>query len=161
MTEIVVAEPFDSEKLPVTLVSEKWKTSDLLGRFYAFEVAHNFDRASSGQGVRQFKTSLLQRLEQDDEVTLRKRRGKSDLHELRRVYWQYKDYIIKHGGYTLETREKLIKARAVASVLFVILNAVTPTTDFQALAETDPSRSEFYEPYSRSRRCSSFNNATS
>ncbi|KAK4383573.1 putative callose synthase 8 [Sesamum angolense] len=121
MTEIVVAEPFDSEKLPVTLVSEVQRFFRVanqieideprvayLCRFYAFEVAHNFDRASSGQGVRQFKTSLLQRLGQDDEVTLRKRRGKSDLHELRRVYWQYKDYIIKHGGeYTLETRPLL------------------------------------------------------
>lgn len=34
------------------------------GRFHAFEIAHNRDRNSSGRGVRQFKTSLLRRLEQ-------------------------------------------------------------------------------------------------
>ncbi|KAL0399594.1 UNVERIFIED_CONTAM: putative callose synthase 8 [Sesamum radiatum] len=156
-----VPEPFDSEKLPITLVSEIQRFLRVanqieideprvayLCRFHAFEVAHNLDRNSSGRGVRQFKTSLLQRLEQDEEVTIRKRREKSDLRELRRVYRQYKDYIIKHGGeYTLETREKLIKARAIASVLFEVLNTVTSAAGFQALAEADPSRSEFFVPY--------------
>ncbi|KAL8512379.1 hypothetical protein ACS0TY_018750 [Phlomoides rotata] len=156
-----IPEPFDSEKLPVTLVSEIQRflrVANLieideprvayLCRFHAFEVAHNLDRNSCGRGVRQFKTSLLQRLEQDEDLTIIKRKEKSDLRELRRVYRQYKDYIIKHGAdYTLENREKLMKARAVASVLFEVLNTVTSAAGSQALADPDQSRSEFYVPY--------------
>lgn len=45
--------------------SKDWNFLNLgLGRFHAFEIAHHMDRNSTGRGVRQFKTSLLQRLEQ-------------------------------------------------------------------------------------------------
>ncbi|KAL6975553.1 hypothetical protein U1Q18_024347 [Sarracenia purpurea var. burkii] len=99
-------EPFDSEKLPVSLVSDIQRflrVANLieieeprvayLCRFHAFEVAHNLDQNSSGRGVRQFKTSLLQRLEQDEEITIRRRKEKSDLRELNRVYRENIDYI--------------------------------------------------------------------
>jgi callose synthase len=34
-----------------------------VGRFHAFENAHNLDPNSTGRGVKQFKTYLLHRLE--------------------------------------------------------------------------------------------------
>ncbi|GAA0169377.1 hypothetical protein LIER_23880 [Lithospermum erythrorhizon] len=158
-----VAEAFDSEKLPVTLVSDIQRflrVANLieleeprvayLCRFHAFEVAHNLDRNSSGRGVRQFKTSLLQRLEQDEEVTIRKRKEKSDIRELRRVYRQFKDFIIKHGGEVhLDNRAKLINARAIASVLYEVLSTVTNAATSQALADAESvnAKSEIYVPY--------------
>ncbi|KAI5332850.1 hypothetical protein L3X38_022979 [Prunus dulcis] len=145
-----VPEPFESERLPASLASEIQRflrvanliESDepriaYLCRFHAFEIAHNMDRNSSGRGVRQFKTSLLQRLEQDEETTITKRKEMSDIRELRRVYHAYKEYIIKHdGAFHLENshREKLIDARRIGSVLFEVLKTVSNTTGPQALA---------------------------
>lgn len=145
-----VPEPFESERLPASLASEIQRflrvanliESDepriaYLCRFHAFEIAHNMDRNSSGRGVRQFKTSLLQRLEQDEETTITKRKEMSDIRELRRVYHVYKEYIIKHdGAFHLENshREKLIDARRIGSVLFEVLKTVSNTTGPQALA---------------------------
>ncbi|KAI3779455.1 hypothetical protein L2E82_09174 [Cichorium intybus] len=62
----------------------------------------------------------------DEDVTYRKRKEKSDVHEVRRVYREYKDYIIKHGGEsTLENRDALIKAGAIAVVLYEVSNTLT------------------------------------
>ncbi|KAK4355329.1 hypothetical protein RND71_024300 [Anisodus tanguticus] len=139
-----VPEPFDSEKLPVTLISEIQRflrVANLieedeprvayLCRFHAFEVAHNLDR--NGRGVRQFKTALLQRLEQDEEVTFRKRKERIDLRELRRAYRQ----------------ERLTKARAIASVLFEVLDTVSRAAGVQALAGSESSdvKSELFVSY--------------
>ncbi|XP_050112527.1 putative callose synthase 8 [Malus sylvestris] len=144
-----VPEPFESERLPATLASEIQRflrVANLieteepriayLCRFHAFEIAHNMDRNSTGRGVRQFKTSLLQRLEQDEETTITKRKEKSDIRELRRVYHDYKEYIIKNDrAFHLENRhrEKLINARRIGSVLFEVLKTVSNTNP-QALA---------------------------
>ncbi|XP_023756013.1 putative callose synthase 8 [Lactuca sativa] len=155
-----VPEPFDSEKLPVTLRSEIQRflrVANLIDaqeprvaclcRFHAFVVAHDLDRNSRGRGVRQFKTALLQRLEQDEVVTYRKRKEKSDVREVRRVYREYKDYIIKHGGEsTLENRDALIKAGAIAAVLYEVSNTLTKAAGTQGNADNDVNRrSEFYD----------------
>ncbi|XP_059283126.1 putative callose synthase 8 [Lycium ferocissimum] len=159
-----VPQPFDSEKLPLTLASSGiqrfLRVANLieseeprvayLCRFHAFEVAHNLDRNSNGQGVRQFKTSLLQRLEQDEEVTFRKRKERTDLRELRRAYLEYKGFIIKHGGESnLENRKRLTKARAIASVLFEVLDPVSRPAGVQALAGSESSgvKSELFVSY--------------
>ncbi|PON83360.1 Glycosyl transferase [Trema orientale] len=160
-----VPEPFESERVPPTLAAEIQRflrVANLveideprvafLCRVHAFEIAHNMDKNSSGRGVRQFKTSLLQRLEQDEETTYRKRKEKSDIRELRRVYHEYKEFIVKHGRtFAIENshREKLINACAIASVLFEVLKRITIAANPQALAnrESANTKSEFFVPY--------------
>ncbi|KAL0743640.1 hypothetical protein Bca4012_085153 [Brassica carinata] len=168
-----VSEPFDSERLPATLASEIQRFLRIanlveseepriayLCRFHAFEIAHHLDRNSTGRGVRQFKTSLLQRLEQaesyasscDEEFTVIRRKEKSDVRELKRVYHAYKEYIIKHGAtFNLDhsQREKLVNARRIASVLYEVLKTVTSGAGPQAIADRESIRakSEFYVPY--------------
>ncbi|KAK4256006.1 hypothetical protein QN277_008927 [Acacia crassicarpa] len=145
-----VPEPFDSERLPTVFASEIQRflrVANLiereeprvayLCRFHAFVIAHQKDKHSTGRGVRQFKTALLQRLEQDEEAT-RKRKDKSDSRELKRVYHEYRDYFIKHDKtFDLEHchREKLINARDIASVLFEVLKTVINAAGPQALIE--------------------------
>lgn len=142
-------EPFDSERLPTVFASEIQRflrVANLLGkeeprvaylcRVHAFVIAHYLDKNSSGRGVRQFKTSLLHRLEQDEHVT--KKRGTSDIRELKRVYRSYRDYYTRHDkAFDLEQsrREKLINAQYIASVLFEVLKTVTDPASTQALIE--------------------------
>jgi callose synthase len=141
--------PFDSERLPTVFASEIQRflrVANLLEReeprvaylcrVHAFVIAHNLDKNSSGRGVRQFKTSLLHRLEQDENAT--KRGGIGDIRELKRVYHVYRDYFARNNkAFDLEQsrREKLINARIIASVLFEVLKTVTNTPSNQALTE--------------------------
>ncbi|XP_028551898.1 putative callose synthase 8 isoform X3 [Dendrobium catenatum] len=78
------------------------------GRFHAFVKIHMMDQNSSGRGVRQLKTSLLQRLQQDEEVTKALRTKKSDAREL--------EY--------LHLKKKAENAFEIASVLMEVLKAV-------------------------------------
>ncbi|CAN6827782.1 unnamed protein product [Brassica oleracea] len=60
-----------------------------IGRFHAFERAHTMDPTSSGRGVRQFKTYLLHKL-QEEEPT-------SDPNEIQTYYQNFYEDNIENG----------------------------------------------------------------
>ncbi|KAL6567158.1 hypothetical protein OROMI_015562 [Orobanche minor] len=97
-----------------------------LCRFYAFEKAHRLDPTSSGRGVRQFKTALLQRLEQysENETTLSARKG-SDAREMKNFYQLYYRRLCKLP--LIKQIARLTKAYQTAAVLFEVLKAVNLT----------------------------------
>ncbi|KAH6789679.1 callose synthase 1 [Perilla frutescens var. frutescens] len=99
-----------------------------LCRFYAFEKAHRLDPTSSGRGVRQFKTALLQRLERENETTLVVRKG-SDAREMKNFYQlYYRKYIeALQNAADKADRARLTKAYQTAAVLFEVLKAVNLT----------------------------------
>ncbi|KAM6584955.1 hypothetical protein CsatB_011957 [Cannabis sativa] len=160
-----VPEPFESERLPPTLATEIQRflrVANLveieepriafLCRVHAFEIAHNMDKNSSGRGVRQFKTSLLKRLESDEITTLMKRKETSDVRELRRVYREYKEYIyqnVRNSALEHSHREMLINAYTIASVLLEVLTRITSAANPQALANRERAnkKADFFVPY--------------
>ncbi|GAV68223.1 hypothetical protein CFOL_v3_11726, partial [Cephalotus follicularis] len=91
-------------------------------QFYAFEKAHRLDPSSSGRGVRQFKTALLQRQERENDPTLMGRVKKSDAREMQSFYQHYyKKYIqaLQNTADKLD-RAQLTKAYQTANVLFEV-----------------------------------------
>ncbi|XP_075650184.1 callose synthase 1-like [Castanea sativa] len=106
-----------------------------LCRFYAFEKALRLDPTSSGRGVRQFKTALLQRLERENEMTLAGR-AKSDAREMQSFYhYYYKNNIQALQNATdKHDRAQLTKAYQTSAVLFEVLKAVNQT---EAVEMTD------------------------
>ncbi|KAK4760051.1 hypothetical protein SAY87_023182 [Trapa incisa] len=125
-----------------------------LCRFYAFEKAHTLDPKSTGRGVRQFKTALLQRLERENEITLQGK-TKSDAREMQDFYQHYyKKYIqALQKAADRADRAQLTKAYQTASVLFEVLKAVTRTESVEVadeILETQAKvaeKKELYRPY--------------
>ncbi|XP_043691050.1 callose synthase 3-like isoform X2 [Telopea speciosissima] len=130
---------FDSEVVPSSLVdiapilrvANEIESSNprvaYLCRFYAFEKAHRLDPTSSGRGVRQFKTALLQRLERENDPTLKGRVKKSDAREMQSYYQQYYKKYIQELQRDKADRAQLTKAYQTAAVLFEVLKAVNLT----------------------------------
>ncbi|XP_039159176.1 callose synthase 3 [Eucalyptus grandis] len=136
---------FDSEVVPSSLVeiapilrvANEVESSNprvaYLCRFYAFEKAHRLDPTSSGRGVRQFKTALLQRLERENDPTLKGRVKKSDAREMQSFYQHYyKKYIqALQNAADKADRAQLTKAYQTANVLFEVLKAVNMTQSME------------------------------
>ncbi|XP_059628840.1 callose synthase 3 [Cornus florida] len=158
---------FDSEVVPSSLVeiapilrvANEVEPSNprvaYLCRFYAFEKAHRLDPTSSGRGVRQFKTALLQRLERENDPTLMGRVKKSDAREMQSFYQHYyKKYIqALQNAADKADRAQLTKAYQTANVLFEVLKAVNQTqaveVDREILETHDKvaEKTEIYLPY--------------
>ncbi|XP_024527354.1 callose synthase 5 isoform X1 [Selaginella moellendorffii] len=123
-----------------------------LCRFYAFEKAHRLDPTSSGRGVRQFKTALLQRLEKDNASSLAQRVKRSDAKEIQYYYQQYYEKYVKAlDKIDQSDRAKLAKAYQTAGVLFEVLCAVNKTEEVApeiiALGEDVKEKKDIYAPY--------------
>uniref|UniRef100_M8B6D1 1,3-beta-glucan synthase component FKS1-like domain-containing protein n=1 Tax=Aegilops tauschii TaxID=37682 RepID=M8B6D1_AEGTA len=125
---------FDSEKLPQTLVLEirpflrvanqieaESPRVAYLCRFHAFEKAHMLDPRSTGRGVRQFKTTLLQRLEQDEKSTFSKRKERNDAREIKSFY----------------EKKKQANAHQLMPVLGEVLKAVLIGTGLESLVASE------------------------
>ncbi|KAM7472441.1 hypothetical protein LguiA_010624 [Lonicera macranthoides] len=125
-----------------------------LCRFYAFEKAHRIDPTSSGRGVRQFKTALLQRLERENEITLKGRKN-SDAREMQSFYQHYYRKYIQalQNAADKDDRARLTKAYQTASVLFEVLRAVNLTESVDVADEileaqkNVEEKTELYVPY--------------
>uniref|UniRef100_A0A0E0K7D1 1,3-beta-glucan synthase n=1 Tax=Oryza punctata TaxID=4537 RepID=A0A0E0K7D1_ORYPU len=158
---------FDSEVVPSSLVeiapilrvANEVEGSNprvaYLCRFYAFEKAHRLDPTSSGRGVRQFKTALLQRLERENDPTLKGRVKQSDAREMQSFYQHYyKKYIqALQNAADKADRAQLTKAYQTAAVLFEVLKAVNVSQKIevdQAILETHnqvEEKKKLYLPY--------------
>ncbi|XP_021300964.1 callose synthase 5 [Herrania umbratica] len=160
-------EVFDNEVVPSSLSSiapilriakeiepERPRVSYLC-RFYAFEKAHRLDPSSSGRGVRQFKTGLLQRLERDNASSLASRVKKTDAREIESYYQQYYEHYVRALDQGDQAdRAQLGKAYQTAGVLFEVLCAVNKTEKVEevapeiiAAAKDVQEKKEIYTPY--------------
>ncbi|KAG6783969.1 hypothetical protein POTOM_009651 [Populus tomentosa] len=95
-----------------------------LCRFHAFEKAQKMDQMSSGRGVRQFKTYLLHRLEEEESET-KPQLARNDPREIQLYYQRFYEQKIKDAQHTKKP-EEMAKILRVATVLYDVLQTVVP-----------------------------------
>ncbi|XP_078151052.1 callose synthase 7-like [Carex rostrata] len=95
-----------------------------LCRFHAFEKAHKIDANSTGRGVKQFKTYLLHRLENDD-IETKRTLARSDPSEIQKFYQQYYETYLREGSIK-RPPDEMAKHYQNASILYDVLTAVVP-----------------------------------
>ncbi|KAL8510691.1 hypothetical protein ACS0TY_017495 [Phlomoides rotata] len=153
--------PIDSELVPSSLafiapilrvaneVEKDNARVAYLCRFHAFEQAHKADPTSSGRGVRQFKTYLLHRLEQEESVT-RPMLANNDPREIQTYYQIFYDTNIRRGE-RLKKPEEMAKIYQIATVLYDVLKTVVPSqkvdAETQRYAKDVEEKKEQYEHY--------------
>ncbi|XP_065625501.1 callose synthase 2 isoform X3 [Quercus suber] len=141
------------EIAPILRVANEVESSNprvaYLCRFFAFDKAHRLDPTSSGHGVRQFKTALLQRLERENETTLAGRGAKSDAREMQRFYQDfYKKYIQDlQNAADKHDRAQLTKAYQTASVLFEVLKAIAMSIETLQVHTKVEEKKQLCKPY--------------
>ncbi|KAL7612774.1 hypothetical protein Lser_V15G06702 [Lactuca serriola] len=163
----VTTEVFDSEVVPSSLqqiapilrvaneIEHERPRVAYLCRSYAFEKADRLDRSSSGRGVRQFKTTLLQRLERENASSLAARVNKTDAREIEVYYKQYYEkYIMALDQGEKADRGQLGKAYQVAGILYEVLCSVNKSdmaeevpADIIASARDIEAKQSIYAPY--------------
>ncbi|KAK7247578.1 hypothetical protein RIF29_42463 [Crotalaria pallida] len=166
-TTTVSMEVFDNEVVPSSLatispilrvakeIENERPRVAYLCRFYAFEKAHRLDQSSTGRGVRQFKTVLLQRLEKENATSLASRIKKTDAREIQAYYQQYYQHYVRALDQAEQAdRAQLSKAYQTAGVLFEVLCAVNKTEKVEevapeiiAAARDVQEKTEIYTPF--------------
>ncbi|KAK4484059.1 hypothetical protein RD792_011278 [Penstemon davidsonii] len=160
-------EVFDKEVVPASLQSvaqilrlateiqnERPRVAYLC-RLYALAKAERLDPNSSGRGVRQFKTSLQQRLKRENASTLGSRVQITDAQEIESFYKQYHEhYVVALNKGEQADRAQLGKAYQTACMLIEVLCAVNKTEkveevapEIMAAANDVQAKKEIYAPY--------------
>ncbi|KAG7604029.1 Vta1/callose synthase N-terminal [Arabidopsis thaliana x Arabidopsis arenosa] len=122
---------------------------------HALDKANELDPTSRGRDVRQFKNTILQWLEKNNESTLKARQKSSDAHEMQSFYQQYGDEGINDllnagAGSSSSQRTKIYQT---AVVLYDVLDAVHRKANIKVAAKILESHAEveaknkIYVPY--------------